>query len=116
MVAKRNTSHLDWELIEKEYRTAQLSVNQLATKYGLACSTITRRAKKEGWIRDLSDEVSTKTRAALLAGERTDAKDVVQAAVTTNVEVIREHLREDEKYFTPTPEWDKDQSWDRTWS
>jgi len=36
--------------------------------------------------------------------------------VDLNEEVIREHLREGEKYFAPTPEWDEDQSWDRTWS
>jgi L-alanine-DL-glutamate epimerase-like enolase superfamily enzyme len=36
--------------------------------------------------------------------------------VDLNEEVIKEHLREGEKYFAPTTEWDKDQSWDRTWS
>lgn len=36
--------------------------------------------------------------------------------VDLNDEVIREHLRKGEKYFAPTQEWDKDQSWDRTWS
>jgi L-alanine-DL-glutamate epimerase-like enolase superfamily enzyme len=36
--------------------------------------------------------------------------------VDLNEEVIKEHMREGEKYFAPTPEWDKIQSWDRTWS
>ena len=36
--------------------------------------------------------------------------------VDLNEEVIKQHLRKDEKYFAPTPEWDEDQSWDRTWS
>lgn len=36
--------------------------------------------------------------------------------VDLNEEVIKQHLREGEKYFAPTPEWDEDQSWDRTWS
>ncbi len=36
--------------------------------------------------------------------------------VDLNEEVIKEHLKEGEKYFAPTPEWDADQSWDRTWS
>jgi L-alanine-DL-glutamate epimerase-like enolase superfamily enzyme len=36
--------------------------------------------------------------------------------VDLNEEVIKQHMREGEKYFAPTPEWDKDQSWDRTWS
>ncbi len=33
-----------------------------------------------------------------------------------NEAVIKEHLKEGEKYFAPTPEWNEDQSWDRTWS
>ena len=36
--------------------------------------------------------------------------------VDLNEVVIKEHLLEGEKYFAPSPEWDKDQSWDRTWS
>jgi len=29
---------------------------------------------------------------------------------------IRERLRKGEEYFAPTPQWDKERSWDRTWS
>lgn len=36
--------------------------------------------------------------------------------VELNEDVIKEHLKKGEKYFAPTPQWDKDQSWDRTWS
>ena len=36
--------------------------------------------------------------------------------VDLNEEVIKEHLQKGQKYFAPTPEWDEDQSWDRTWS
>jgi L-alanine-DL-glutamate epimerase-like enolase superfamily enzyme len=35
--------------------------------------------------------------------------------VTLNEEVIREHL-DDGGYFEPTPEWDRERSWDRLWS
>lgn len=36
--------------------------------------------------------------------------------VELNEEVVREHLREGEELFAPTPEWDEVRSWDRTWS
>ncbi len=36
--------------------------------------------------------------------------------VDLNEDVIKEHMKKGEKYFAPTPEWDRDQSWDRTWS
>ena len=42
--------------------------------------------------------------------------DAPGLGVDLNEDVIKDHLRDGEKYFPPTPEWDKDQSWDRTWS
>ncbi len=36
--------------------------------------------------------------------------------VDLNEKVIKEHLMPDTEYFAPTKEWDKDRSWDRTWS
>jgi L-alanine-DL-glutamate epimerase-like enolase superfamily enzyme len=37
--------------------------------------------------------------------------------VELNEEVVKQHLDpENKQYFTPTPEWDKDRSWDRLWS
>jgi L-alanine-DL-glutamate epimerase-like enolase superfamily enzyme len=35
--------------------------------------------------------------------------------VEPNPEVVRQHLQEP-GYFEPTPEWDKERSWDRLWS
>jgi hypothetical protein len=35
--------------------------------------------------------------------------------IELNAEVIKQHLREP-GYFEPTPEWDKERSWDRLWS
>ncbi|MEM1135188.1 MAG: mandelate racemase/muconate lactonizing enzyme family protein [Bacteroidota bacterium] len=36
--------------------------------------------------------------------------------IEINEEVIKEHLLKGEKLFAPSPEWDKDRSWDRLWS
>jgi L-alanine-DL-glutamate epimerase-like enolase superfamily enzyme len=36
--------------------------------------------------------------------------------IDLNEEVIKKQLREGQQYFVPTPEWDKEKSWDRTWS
>jgi L-alanine-DL-glutamate epimerase-like enolase superfamily enzyme len=35
--------------------------------------------------------------------------------ITLNDDVVKQHLREP-GYFEPTPEWDNERSWDRTWS
>ena len=36
--------------------------------------------------------------------------------IDLNEDVIKEHLKEGEKYFGPTDEWNKRVSWDRQWS
>ncbi|PYV47822.1 MAG: mandelate racemase/muconate lactonizing enzyme family protein [Acidobacteria bacterium] len=36
--------------------------------------------------------------------------------VTLNEEVVRQHLAPGTGYFEPTPEWDREKSWDRLWS
>lgn len=61
----------DWESIEREYRAGMLSVRLIADRNGVAHNTILKRAKKEGWQRNLSDQV------------RDAAKEKVTRAVTT---------------------------------
>jgi len=36
--------------------------------------------------------------------------------IELNEEEIKNHLKNDEKYFAPTPEWNDEKSWDRLWS
>jgi L-alanine-DL-glutamate epimerase-like enolase superfamily enzyme len=36
--------------------------------------------------------------------------------ITLNEEVVKQHLLPGTGYFEPTPEWDKERSWDRLWS
>ena len=42
--------------------------------------------------------------------------DTPGLGIELNEKAIREHLRKGEEYFAPTPQWDKEQSWDRIWS
>ena len=44
------------------------------------------------------------------------ASDAPGLGVEPNEAAIREHLRPGGGYFEPTPQWDKERSWDRTWS
>jgi L-alanine-DL-glutamate epimerase-like enolase superfamily enzyme len=36
--------------------------------------------------------------------------------IELNEEVVKAHLKPNTQYFAPTPEWDAERSWDRTWS
>lgn len=55
----------DWESIEKAYRVGQLAIRAIAEKYDSNHATILKRAKKEGWTRDLTDQVRTATKQKL---------------------------------------------------
>jgi len=60
-MARRND--LDWDLIETDYRIAQLSIRQIAEKHGCSVSGMMDRAKREKWERDLSEAVKLATKA-----------------------------------------------------
>jgi hypothetical protein len=99
-MCRRNIS--DWEAIEKVYRAGQLSANQIAKQFEVAPSSITRRAKREGWERDLSEQVRQKTRNDMLRqahgidkkpGPGTaDPKELIETAAAANVIVLRQHV------------------------
>ncbi|MDZ7721813.1 MAG: mandelate racemase/muconate lactonizing enzyme family protein [candidate division KSB1 bacterium] len=36
--------------------------------------------------------------------------------IELNEKAIKKHLKGDDQYFAPTPEWDDEESWDRLWS
>lgn len=102
----------DWEAIERDYRTGQFSDQELADKHGNVVSrqAISKRAKVQGWQKDLSREVRQATKAKLIAeqvaekvaGEVAErvAKSgnatvqAVLAAAETNKQVILSHRRD----------------------
>jgi stage V sporulation protein SpoVS len=115
--APDNTAHparrrADWEAIERDYRTGQFSDQELADKHGNIVSrqAISKRAKVQGWQKDLSREVRQATKAKLIAdqvrekvaGEVAErvAKSgnatvqAVLAAAETNKQVILGHRRD----------------------
>jgi hypothetical protein len=83
---------IDWDAIERDFRLGQFTLRQLAKKYSVEASSISRKVEKEGWVQDLTEEVRGRTRAALLSNA-TDCNttDAIEAAVQTNIRIIREH-------------------------
>lgn len=57
---------LDWEVIEREYRAGQLSIRELARQHGCTDGAIRKRAKAEGWQRNLASEVRKRVREKLV--------------------------------------------------
>ncbi|ONM43146.1 hypothetical protein BXT89_14435 [Halopseudomonas pachastrellae] len=85
----------DWEQIKKEYRAGQLSNVMLGKKFGVSESAIRKRAKKEGWQKDLASDVRKRVREKLVRDEVRDPNanddEVVDSVAATGVSVVRAH-------------------------
>lgn len=68
MSKKNNKPECDWEEVERLYRADLRTNAQLARDFGIHATTITRRAKKHAWKRDLKHRI--KERANALVQER----------------------------------------------
>nr|WP_198983050.1 hypothetical protein [Herbaspirillum sp. ASV7] len=67
-------SQADWERIEADYRAGLLSVREIAASQGISHTAINKRAKTEGWERDLSARIQAKADA--LVSKREVSKSV----------------------------------------
>lgn len=50
----------DWERIEHLYRAGLLSIREIAAASGVSHVAIQKRAKRDGWVRDLSAKIQAK--------------------------------------------------------
>ena len=95
---------IDWSAIEQEYRTGQLSIRQIGRTYDVSEAAVRKRAKSEGWQRDLSEAVRREVRNQLVRsevrtpharedGEPLDEEDekAVETAAARAVDVITRH-------------------------
>jgi hypothetical protein len=96
---------VDWEALEREFRIGSMSLRALCEKHGANPGNASRRAKKEGWVQDASQEVRERTRAALITQHKEEDNTVVfrdnaptradvDVAVQTNLAVITRHRRD----------------------
>jgi len=83
----------DWEAIEREYRAGQLSVSEIGRLHGISHTAINKRAKRDGWTRDLSARVKEAVSAKLVSDgvSEASARETIEAAATRVVEVVRSH-------------------------
>jgi hypothetical protein len=92
---------IDWEAVERDYRTGRFTLRELEAKHGAGYAKISKRAKDNGWTKDLADAVRQATTAALIAEVATErategqkaATTVVLAAAELNKQVILGHRK-----------------------
>mgnify|MGYP003579787045 CR=1 FL=1 len=92
-MAQKEKSAPDWERIEADYRAGVLSVREIAASQGISHTAIQKKAKAEGWERDLGAKI--KAKADRLVAKREVATQVAaervepdRAIVEANAEVI----------------------------
>lgn len=105
--AKAVSVSVDWDAIENDYRAGIKTLRQIAEEQGITHGAINKRAKRDGWERDLSAKI--KAKAAALVSKDAVSKEVSSAAVVTeravveaNAElqarIIREHRTDVTRY------------------
>ena len=98
---------IDWESVEVEYRAGKLSLREIAGKCGCTEGAIRKRAKKEGWARDLSAKIEHEVRTRLVRSEVRSScapteKEIIDAVSERSANIIKaeradlEQLREQE--------------------
>jgi hypothetical protein len=83
----------DWEAIEREYRAGRLTVVEIGRQYGLSHTAINKRAKRDGWKRNLADRVRKEVSARLVSEQVSPETEraAIEPAVARGVQVVREH-------------------------
>jgi hypothetical protein len=85
------TKQPDWEAIESAYRAGSLSVRSIAERHEVSHVAIAKKAKKEGWQRDLSDKVRKAVKAKVTGAVTTDG---YQSKVVTEEQIIEDASNE----------------------
>lgn len=67
-------TEIDWAAIERDYRAGRDSLRAIGLRHGISHVSINKRAKRDGWVRDLSHKIAEKANEL-----------VTKAAVTTPV-------------------------------
>ena len=80
------TPTIDWELIERDYRAGVLSVREIAASQGITHGAINKRAKRDGWERDLKAKI--KAKADALVSKREVSKLVSAESVATERSIV----------------------------
>jgi len=83
----------DWERIELDYRAGVLSIREIAEARGCSHTAINKRAKKEGWERDLKAKIQAKADALVSKREvstlvSTERLETEKGVVDANAQVI----------------------------
>ena len=93
----------DWERVELDYRAGIKTLRQIADENGISHGAINKRAKRDGWDRDLSKKIQSRADAlvskALVSNSvskesKTSERQIVDANATKIADVQLSHRRD----------------------
>lgn len=86
---------VDWEAVEREYRLGVRSLREIGQQYGLSEGGIRKRAKRDGWDRDLSAKVAARAETLVRKeAVRNEARSTQAANERELVEASAEALKD----------------------
>jgi len=98
MGRRTKENSIDWELVEKEYRLGQFSLRRIAAQFDIQPSAISRKAKKEGWVQDKSEQVKILSDNQLILSnthkateKATPTKAEIEEAATARTNKVLDH-------------------------
>lgn len=101
--APEKKSPPDWERIELDYRAGIKSLREIATEHGISEGAIRKRARRDGWERDLSAKIQARAEGLVrkeavrseVRTERTASeRQIVEANAQGVADVLLSHRRD----------------------
>lgn len=89
-IGSSGRKRVDWDSVERDYRTGKFTLRELADKHQANHATIGRRADREGWTKDLAEAIRQATNAKVIAETVKQQCDTAQQSATETVLVAAE--------------------------
>lgn len=74
----------DWEAIESAYRAGVMSLREIASQHDITHGAVNKRAKKEGWERNLKEKINQKAEA-LVSKREVSTKVSTEKAISERI-------------------------------
>lgn len=90
-------SDVDWEAVEVQYRAGIRSLKDIGNEFGVSDAGILKRAKRDGWVRDLKAKIrakaDAKVSAALVSGEVSPRTKLAEQQVIEVESTVQARIR-----------------------
>ena len=83
-------SDIDWEKIQKLYIANQMTMREIAAECGVSVQSIVKKAKKDGWQRNLDAAIKERTKAKLSA---IDVQELIEKSATESAQKSAQTLK-----------------------